>query len=170
MIKKFYVCYLCEKQYENKLNTIKLNNKEEHICINCINQLKNLIGKQMRYMRKKICELDEDVNLLKEERIARNKAKLKLLYNNEKTPFYPIENDNIIGTKIYFVPTDADIVRETIIRGCVKNDKGERFLIIDPSDKKLDFESLKLKDDNHIYTNKADAEKHLQDLLEEQGE
>lgn len=75
----------------------------------------------------------------------------------------------VAGTKIYFVPTDADIVRETIIRGCVKNDKGERFLIIDPSDKKLDFESLKLKDDNHIYTNKADAEKHLQDLLEEQG-
>lgn len=101
------------------------------------------------------------------ERIARNKVKLSF---NEKTPFYPIENDNIIGTKIYFVPTDADIVRETTIRGCVKNDKGEKFLIIDPSNKKLDFESLKLKDDNHIYTNKADAEKHLQDLLEEQGE
>lgn len=101
------------------------------------------------------------------ERIARNKVKLSF---NEKTPFYPIKNDNITGTKIYFVPTDADIVRETIIRGCVKNDKGEKFLIIDPSNKKIDFESLKLKDDNHIYTNKADAEKHLQDLLEEQGE
>ena len=96
------------------------------------------------------------------ERIARNKVKLSL---NKNTSFYPIQNDSFIGTKIYFVPTDADIVRETIIRGCVKNDKGEKFLIIDPSNKKLDFESLKMKDDNHIYTNKSDAEAHLQDLL-----
>ena len=150
MIKKFYVCYLCEKQYENKLNTIKLNNKEEHICDKCINQLKNLIGKQkdynalflekksklkkeiineidvfeLRYMREKIFNLVEDVDVLKEERIARNKAKLSF---NEKTPFYPIENDNIIGTKIYFVPTDADIVRETRIRGCVKMIKEKNF-------------------------------------------
>ncbi len=96
------------------------------------------------------------------ERIARNKVKLSF---NEKTPFYPIKNDNITGTKIYFVPTDADVVRETKIRGCVKNYKGKKLLVIDPVNEKFDIQCIEIKDDVHIFTNKADAEKHLQDLL-----
>lgn len=89
----------------------------------------------------------------------------KAINLDKKTSFYPIQNDNFTGTKIYFVPTDADIVRETIIRGCVKNYKGKKLLIIDPVNKNFDIQCIEVKDDMHIFSNKADAEAHLQDLL-----